>query len=200
MRALAQAGLPALTYEFFAGLTDEIERQEAAGDAQAVEQLTSIRSELLQLQEQIQEQTRQVLGEAESTLEAILSAEDRMQALQANINKLDDAFMYVLSMEIARAEQEGDQERLEELEGVRDLLVEQVESQTPPEIQFLNQLVRAASEEEMEQLIEENMDLVSPDLVAVVDALQDQAGTSGQSELVDRLLQVKRVLLSETEK
>jgi hypothetical protein len=197
VRALAQAGLPAMTYEFFTGLTNEIERQELAGNEEAVERLSNIRSDLLQMQEEMQAQTRQVLGEAQETLEAILAAEDMQQAFQANANKVDDAFMYVLAGEIGRAEETNQQDRLEKLNALRDLLVAEAESQTPPEVQLLNWLVRAESEDEMRQLVDENRELLSPDLVAVMEALQEQAQSSGQQELLDRLSDVKIILLDE---
>ena len=197
--ALAQVGLPAMSYEFFTGLTNEIERQQLAGNEEAVERLSMMRTDLLKMQEDAQEQTRQVLGAAQETLEAILSAEDIKLALNANMESLDDAFMYVLAAEIARAQETNDAARLEKLNSLRDLLVEEAESQTPPEVRFLNKLVRAETAEEMEQVADDNLGLLSPDLVAVIDALQDQAQSTGQQELLDRLSAVKRLLLEKLE-
>ena len=197
--ALAQVGLPAMSYEFFTGLTNEIERQQLAGNEEAVERLSLMRTDLLKMQEEAQEQTRRVLGAAQETLEAILSAEDTRQALNANIDKLDDAFMYVLAAEVARAQEGDDAARLEKLNALRDLLVEEAESQTPPEVRLLNKLVRAETAEEMDQIAEDNLGLLSPDLVAVIDALQDQAHSTGQQELLDRLSAVKRLLLDKLE-
>jgi len=198
VRALAQVGLQAMSYEFFTGLTNEIERQQLSGNKEAVERLTAIRSDLLQMQEEIQAQTRQILGTAQETLENILAAEDMEQALMQNINKIDDAFMYVLAGETARAEETDQQERLEKLNGLRDLLVSEAESQSPPEVRLLNKLVGAESEEERRELVEENRELLSPDLVAVIDALQDQAESTGQEELNNRLAAVKALLVEET--
>ena len=197
--ALAQVGLPAMSYEFFTGLTNEIERQQLAGNEEAAERLSMMRTDLLEMQEDAQEQTRQVLGAAQETLEAILSAEDIKLALNANMESLDDAFMYVLAAEIARAQETNDAARLEKLNSLRDLLVEEAESQTPPEVRFLNKLVRAETAEEMEQVADDNLGLLSPDLVAVIDALQDQAQSTGQQELLDRLSAVKRLLLEKLE-
>ena len=197
--ALAQVGLPAMSYEFFTGLTNEIERRQLAGNEEAVERLSLMRTDLLKMQEEAQEQTRRVLGAAQETLEAILSAEDTRQALNANIDKLDDAFMYVLAAEVARAQEGDDAARLEKLNALRDLLVEEAESQTPPEVRLLNKLVRAETAEEMDQIAEDNLGLLSPDLVAVIDALQDQAHSTGQQELLDRLSAVKRLLLDKLE-
>ncbi len=197
--AMAQAGLQAMNYEFFTGLTNEIERQQLAGNKEAVERLSMLRDDLLKMQEDAQEQTRQVLGAALETLEAILSAEEMQQAVQANINKLDDAFMYVLAGETARAGEAEDAARLEKLNSLRDLLVEEAESQTPPEVRVLNQLVRAETAEEREQIAQDNLGLLTPDLVTVIDALQDQAQSSGQQELLERLSKVKRLLLDKLE-
>jgi hypothetical protein len=197
VRALAQAGLQAMSYEFFTGLTNEIERQQLSGNKQAVERLTAIRSELLQMQEEIQAQTRQILGAAQEALENILAAENMEQALMKNINKIDDAFMYVLAGETARAEETNQQERLDKLNTLRDLLVSEAESQSPPEVRLLNKLVGAESEEERRELIEENRELLSSDLVAVIDALQDQTESTGQEELNKRLAAVKALLVEE---
>jgi hypothetical protein len=197
VRALAQAGLPAMTYDFFTGLTNEIERYQLSGNTEAVKRLSTIRSDLLQMQEEIQNQTRQIVGEAQETLESILTAENMQQALKKNLNKLDDAFMYVLAGEISRAEETNQQERLNQLNELRDLLVQEAESQTPPEVQFLNKMVSAQSDEERRQLIEDNRELLSPELVAVIDALQEQAGSAGQQELKDRLSAVKSLLIEE---
>jgi hypothetical protein len=197
VRALAQAGLQAMSYEFFTGLTNEIERQQLSGNKQAVERLTAIRSELLQMQEEIQAQTRQILGAAQEALENILAAENMEQALMKNINKIDDAFMYVLAGETARAEETNQQERLDKLNALRDLLVSEAESQSPPEVRLLNKLVGAESEEERRELIEENRELLSSDLVAVIDALQDQTESTGQEELNKRLAAVKALLVEE---
>jgi hypothetical protein len=197
VRILAQVGLQAMTYEFFAGLTNEIEREQLSGNQEAVERLSAIRSDLLQMQEEIQDQTRQILGEAQKVLETILAADDMQNALEKNINKIDDAFMYVLSGETARAEEMGPQDRLDKLNALRELLVSEAESQSPPEIRLLNNLVGAESEEARRQLIEDNRELLSPDLVAVIDALQEQAESTGQEELQNRLSAVKALLVEE---
>jgi hypothetical protein len=110
------------------------------------------------------------------------------------MNKFDDALMYVLTAEISRAEQNNEPERLERLNQVRELIINQVEGQTPPEIQLLTKLTYAETDEEMEQLLDQNQDLLSDDLLKVVDLLQDQVKESGQEQLVDRLGRVKGLI------
>ena len=156
IESIAQSGLQGMTYDFFAALSAEIESEEAAGNLAAAERLGSIRSMLLQLQEQVQAETQQMLGGAKETLDSILAADDMKQALEANISQVDDAFMYVLAAEMSQAEESNQTERAERIDVLRNLIVEQIEGQTPPELRLLNNLVRAESDEEMEALIARN--------------------------------------------
>ena len=192
--AIAQAGVQAMTYEFFTGLTAEIEKQNLAGQSQAVARLTQLRADLLQMQQEMQQASQQIIQEAQTDLNMILTSSDMEQAVQANLNKFDDAFMYVLSAEIAQAEEGKDKERLDKLNQIRTLIVEQVEDQTPPEIQLLTQLMYTETDEEMQQLLDNNEELLSDDLLKIVDLLQDQVKESGQEQLVDQLGRVKALI------
>ncbi len=191
VETIAQAGASALTYEFFTGLTAEIDKQELAGKSETINRLTQIRTNLLKMQEEMRQASEQVLKNAQQDLESILAASDMEQAVHSNMNNFDDAFMYVLSAEISRAEGNKDKDRLDRLNQLRELIVKEAEGQTPPEIQLLTSLMYAESDEQMQLLLDENEDLLTDDLVKLVDMLQDQVRESGQTELVDQLGQVK---------
>jgi hypothetical protein len=195
--AIAQAGAQAMTYEFFTGLTAEIEKQNLAGQTQAVARLTQLRTDLLQMQEEMQQASQKIMQEAQQDLNMILTSDDMEQVVQTNMNKFDDAFMYVLSAEIARAEENKDKERLDKLNQIHALIVEQAEDQAPPEIQLLTQLMYTESDEEMQQLLDDNEELLSDDLLKVVDLLQDQVKESGQEQLVDQLGRVKAMIAAQ---
>ena len=192
--AIARAGVSALTYEFFTGLTAEIDKQEMAGKKDAVERLTRIRTDLLNMQETMRQASEKILHQAQQELENILASDDIEKTVQSNMDNFDDAFMYVLSGEIYRAEEKKDQERLAKLNQVHELIVHEAEGQTPPEIQLLTQLIDVESEEEMQALLNENQELLSADLITVIDMLQDQVRDSGQTDLVEQLGRVKRLI------
>ena len=192
--AIAQAGAQAMTYEFFTGLTAEIEKQNLAGQSQAVARLTQLRADLLQMQEEMQRASQQIIQDTQKDLNTILTSSDMEQAVQDNMNKFDDAFMYVLSAETAQAEESKDKERFDKLNQIRALIAEQVEGQTPPEIQLLTQLMYTETDEDMKQLLDDNEELLSDDLLKIVDLLQDQVKESGQEQLVDQLGRVKALI------
>ena len=192
--AIIQVGAGAMTYDFFTGLTAEIDKQRLAGNEKAARRLTELRADLLKIQEEMQKQSEMMVQNARQTLEAILAVEDMEAAVQANMEQIDEAFMYVLTTEISRAAQEGQDERLRALEQVHELIVKQIEGYAPPEIQLLNDLVQAETEGQRQGILDENEDLLSEDLLKIVDLLQDQAQTSGQEQLDGRLSNIKALI------
>lgn len=192
--AMAQAGAQAMTYEFFSGLTAEIDKQTLAGKSEAVARLTQLRGDLLKMQEEMQQASQEIVKKAQADLNMVLAADDVQRVVEANMDRFDDAFMYVLSAEIARAEQSDDKQRLDRLNQVRDLIIQQVEGQTPPEIRLLTNLMYAESDEDLSRLLDENDDLLSDDLLKIVDLLQDQVKETGQEEMVSRLGKVKGLI------
>ncbi len=194
VNVIAQAGISALTYEFFTGLTAEIDKQEMTGKPDAARRLVQIRTDLLNLQENMRQASEQILQEAQQEVENLLASNDLENAIKSNMSKFDDAFMYVLSAEINRAEENRNSQRLEKLNQIQSLIVKEAESKTPPEIQLLTQLMYAESEDQMQTLLDENDALLSSELITVVDMLQDQMQETGQPEVIDRLGQVKRMI------
>ena len=59
---------------------------------------------------------------------------------------------------------------------------------------LLTQLVSAPTKADRDRLLNEASELVSPELVQVVDMLQDQAKNAGQADLSQRLGQIRAEL------
>lgn len=194
VNALVLAGQGALSYQFFQLLTEEIEKQEKSGDQAGAQRLSEIRTNLLQLYDAMQQQSQQILKTAENTLESILTAPDKKAAIKENQEQIDDAFMYVLSARIAEAEQEGKKADAQALNELYELILEEAESELPPEIRLLNQLVRVKTKKEQARLIEENQELVSPELLMLVERILEQAQEAGQEELNGRLQSVRSLI------
>ena len=64
INAIAMTGRGAMTYEFFALLTGEVEKREKAKDTAGAKRLGRIRDELLEMQRELQQATQAVLQEA----------------------------------------------------------------------------------------------------------------------------------------
>lgn len=194
LNAVALTGRGALNYEFFSLLTAEIDKREKAKDTAGAARLSRARDQLLAMQKEMQEATQQVLQEAQATLDDIMAAADTEEGVAANMGRIDDAFMHVLEARMIHAEQSGRRDEVEKLRHIQEMIIAQIQGDTPPEVQLLTQLVSAGSKEERDQLMAAVPDLVSPQLVEIVEMLLDQATTQGQADLAARLGEVRSEL------
>ncbi len=192
--ALVMAGQGALQYEFFSLLTAEIEKAEKAGEKAAVSRLSDLRSDLLKLYEGMQQQSKNMMDAALTTLNTIMTAPDKNQALAENAQHIDDAFMAVLVAKMQEADEKNDLAQFQALNEIHSLIYSQMERTLPPHVQLLNQLVRSDSPEEQAQLLNENEDFVSDELIQLIDQVMEQAGEQGQDELNGRLQSVKTLI------
>lgn len=189
--ALALNAQPAMNYEFFSLLTEKIESLEKAKKNDEAKALIQLRDELLKLQQDLRTASEEVLKGAQQTLDAVLASDDIERALLQNAARIDEAFMHVLSARMAHAEQTGRKDEMEKLRKIEQFIVSLAQTDMPPELGFLNDLVSAATAEERAQIMQDNSDLMSEDLVALLDALQGQADSANQRDLVDRLAQIR---------
>jgi hypothetical protein len=192
--AIVMAGQGALRYNFFSLMADEISKEEKAGNMAEAKRLSDLRARLLKVYDEIQKQTRQVMARAGETLNEILSAPDVETAVINNLERIDDAFMYYLASQIAAYDQQGQTDKVKALQNVHEIIVRAAEEQTPPEVQLLNALLEATSDAEQSQLLNENANLVSPDLLEVLDMVQEQVKQMGDEELSGRLADVRHLI------
>lgn len=196
VQALVMAGQGALRYEFFGELTAAIETAEKKGDKATAVRLTQYRTSFLEVFEEMQNASRQVLGEANQTLQLLLDAPDKAAAVRQHAAKLDEAFMYVLSARLAEAEQKGRQADAAALAEIQEAIIGLVEDQMLPEIQLINHLIEAETPAQEAAILDANREFLSPELVAMIDQIITQATQSGQPELNGRLQAIKAAIQS----
>jgi hypothetical protein len=194
VQSLVMVGQGALRYEFFNELSAEIEKLEKEQNLAAAQRLQVIRDDLLQMVDEMQNASRQMMEGAMAVLNQILAAPDVQQGVEENVEALDEAFMYLLAARMQEAEQKGNDEELRRLTAVQDAIGQMVEQQYPPEVLLLNNLVQATSEAEQTQLLDENRGLLSPELVQVIDQVITQAQEGSQAELVGRLQSIRSAI------
>lgn len=195
--ALVAMGQAALNYEFFNLLTEEIEKEARQKNKDKAKALTALRQRLLDLHNELQEQSREILEGAMTTLQSIVDASDTEAAIRENLGRIDDTFMYVLSAMIAQNEQQGRQDQVAELKRVQSLIMDEAERQVPPQIRVINRLLRAESDEEQRRILEENRNLVTPELAQMLEALSQEmaAETDGQAaEMSGRISKLKAMV------
>jgi hypothetical protein len=192
--AIVAAGQGALRYNFFSLFTEAIEKEEKAGRMAEAKRLTELRARLLKIYDEIQVQTRQVMARAAETLDAIMQASDMATAVAENLHQIDDAFMYYLASRIAQADQQEQTALVQQLQAVHTAIVQAAEADVPPEIQLLNAMLEAESEAESRQILSDHPELVSTEILQVLDVVQNQVRQTGQTELDGRLDAIKAMI------
>ena len=120
-----------------------------------------------------------------------MSADDTEESVAANMGRIDDAFMHMLEARQIHAEQSGRRDEQEKLRRIQEIIITRIQGETPPEVRLLTQLVSAQNKEEREQLMAGAPELISDELVKVVDMLLEQAENAGQSDLAGKLEEIR---------
>ncbi len=195
--AIVAVGQQGMSYEFFQMMTERIEKHAEAGEKAMVEKLTTLRDQLLAFQQQLRDQSQQMLAGAAELLHMIINAPDKKVALYENMDRVDDAFMYVLSTKMEEAGKSNNTADFQALNEVQALIVEQIEGQLPPNLQLLNQLVRTETVAEQNELLDENQPLISKDMLTLMDQVIDQAKGNEREDDLNGRLQALRLMIAE---
>ena len=197
--ALAMTGQGALRYEFFRQFSEEIEKREKEGDLAAAQRLTDIRARLVKAYDALREQSNRLMAEAAETLKLILEAADMQTAVSENFARLDDAFMYFLISRINQAEEAGNEDQVAQLRQIQELIVAAAEAQVPPEMRLLNQMLEAPTDEERAQILDKNPQLVSDEMLQVLDMVQQQVEQQGQDDVLEHVKTSKALIRARLE-
>jgi hypothetical protein len=191
---LVVSGQQAFDYQFFLLLSERIEKRQKAGiDAS---ELLALREKLLNLQQEMEDKAKKELATAQEMLQSIVNASDRVSAVKTNLSKIDNTVLYVLTVNLQQAEQRGDTEAMVTLKEIQAIISNQMEDKAPPEIRMINSLVRTQDFEEQQRILDENSELISSELVQVLNMLVEDSDGRGQEELRDKLKSITRLIES----
>ncbi len=176
---------PALDYEFFQTLTTRIDAANGADKPF----LETTRDRLLELISMVDQRSEAIVKSATETLNGLLDAPDLDAEISANIERFDDSFMQVLSLNIQAAEQDGKNPALaERLKVIFDHILAVLQASAPPAVQFINQLMLLPTAAEAAKMINERAAEFGPELLGWFDMLsEDLAGRGGNPQMIDRL-------------
>jgi hypothetical protein len=185
---LITAARPLVDYEFFRMLTDQIE----AADEQEAVRLQQLRTKILEITKELDEQAKKEFDKAASLLREIWNSEDHEQAIRAHLDEIDDIFMAVLSANIQSAQESGQEASAEELKDLMELVFNIVEEGAPPQIRLINQLLRAEYPQGTQELLQENAEQVNDEMLAIMGVLSENLEASGREALGRRLVEIRQ--------
>jgi hypothetical protein len=173
--SMARSGID---YQFFQLLTDRI-NQAADEDKPA---LAELREKLTAMTAEIDKAVQAQYANMRNLLDQIAAAPDVRKAAEENLDQISDAFIEVLDTELKLARQKGDLTRSGKLQIIMSVIQEA--SAPPPELEFINQLVEAITDEDRAKILAEHPEMVTPDMLGLMNNLMAQMEQQNQPEEV----------------
>ena len=170
--AFALAARPLMDYAFFQNLTGRIE----AARGPERDRLTRLRERLVELTQKMDEAAKATYDEANGLLQELVSSENPRTAVREHAAELDDTFMAVLSSNLQEAQRRGRKAAFERMAMIYDEIMAMVEEGLPPEVQLMNELLRAPFPEGVRDLLKEHQAELTPEFLEMMDRLAEEMG------------------------
>ncbi len=180
-----------IDYSFFQALTARIEQAEASGDTATATQLTTRRTTILDMIEQMDQEAQALFEAASQLLQEAIAADDPRAVLAANSNRIDEAFLLLLSSNVTAAERAGQSEMAQRLQTLQEQALAVLEEAQTPEERLINQLLRLETPAERATLLRQHTTIVTP---AFVKQVNEMAGehNANSTDIADQLRQIGR--------
>lgn len=190
LQTLAGLARKGMDYEFFTKLSGRIDAAEGEEKAK----FTKIRTQLLELTQQIDKALAEEKEMRLKLLEEILKQDDMESAVYQVIRAIDQPFTDVVNEELAAARKAGDFMRSGKLQQLLDII--QKLYTAPEEIQHLEKMLGAETEDALKALIDEEPELAGPEMKKLVEELIEEGKTQNSltPEVTEKLQMIQKVL------
>ncbi len=187
-RAFVVYNRPLLDYAFFQELTGRIEQV----PSEQAESLRSLRSELLELTQQLDKEALAMQQAKIRLLQEILNSPDPVAALRDRKQEIDVLFLSLLASAMRAAEEAMDEEELQRLQSLNDAAMSILQEDLPPELRLVNDLLAAEYPDGTEQVLQQRREDWTADLIQVLENLGQDLEDRGQPEAAQRLRNVRQ--------
>jgi len=173
--SLARGGMD---YQFFQLLTERIDK--ASGEEKS--KLEAMREKLLGFTSEVDKQLEARYKQAQDLVEKILSQDDVVKAVQDNLQNITQDAVDIATQMLRQASDKNDYARMGKLQKMIEVLRQ---ASTPPEVEFIEQLLDAPDDASLEKMLEDNKDIVNDQFMEALIGLVaqvDQAAEQGNPE------------------
>jgi hypothetical protein len=167
-----------MDYQFFQLLSEKIDK--ASGEDKS--RLEVMREKLLDLTNEMDRQLEARYKQAQDLVEKILSEDDVVKAIEANIQNITQDVVDIASQMLRQASDKNDYARMGKLQKMIEVLRQ---ASTPPEVEFIEQLLDAPDDAALEKMLVDNKDMVNDEFMQALIGLVaqiDQAAEQGNPE------------------
>lgn len=178
LRAYVSLARGGMDYQFFQLLTEKIDK--ASGGEKA--KLEALRAKLLDFTDEMDKQLEARYKKAQEFVKAILAQSDVVKAVHDNLDGFSQDTVDIVNQMLRQASEKNDYERMGKLQKMVEVLRE---ASTPPEVEFIEQLLDAPDHASLEQMLEANKDMINDQFMQALIGLVaqvDEASAQGNPE------------------
>jgi hypothetical protein len=179
---------PLLDYSFFQELTRRIEQ----AAPEEVASLRELRTELLELTEQLDKEAQALQETKVRLLQDVLASADPAEALRERKDEVDLILMSVLGAALRQAQSSGDEEKVKQLVALNETVLSILQEGLPPQLRLVNELLAAEYPEETRRLLEEHGEDWNAEILELLDTLTSDLESQGRTESALRLKDVRK--------
>ncbi|MBN2550000.1 MAG: CpXC domain-containing protein [Anaerolineales bacterium] len=192
LNVLVSLTRPAMDYNFFQLLSDRIDQ--ASGDEK--NRLLNLRSQLLEMTQEIDHQIEERVKEIRTVIEALLQAPDLEQAVAEILPAVDEMFMQELQSALQESRKAGDLERSAKLNKIGETIQK---AGTPPEMMLIQEYLDAPDETARQKFLDEHSDEINPEFMEMLGNISAQVQQSNEEpEIVKHVVAANRQALRYT--
>jgi hypothetical protein len=167
-----------MDYQFFQLLSEKIDK----ASSEEKSKLEAMREKLLGFTSEVDKQMEARYKQAQDLVEKILSEDDVVKAVEANIQNITQDVVDIASQMLKQASEKNDYARMGKLQKMIDVLRQ---ASTPPEVEFIEQLLDAPDDAALEKMLDDNKEIVNDQFMEALIGLVaqvDQAAEQGNPE------------------
>ncbi len=184
---LARSGMD---YNFFQILSGKIDLASGAEK----ERLTKLREDLLKMTAEIDLEMQEQVGKVQQLIEKIVQSPDIEKTTEQVLPAVNDMFIEVLQRMMEAARQKADLELIARYQKIVNVI--QKAATPPPEYELLEKLLSVQSEDQMNAILDEKPEMITPDLLQLISGIINQAETQKEEQTVlEQLQTIHRLVL-----
>jgi hypothetical protein len=178
---------PLLDYSFFGVLTQRIEK---AG-ADEAQRLRELRSELLEMTEQLDKEAMAAQEAKLKLLQEALSSQDPEQVLRQRKSEIDPLFLTILAATMRGAQQDRNVDDVAKLQAVNSAVVKLMQEDLPPELRLINELLTAEYPQGTLKLLQDKRSDWNADFVQILGSVAADLEAQKRPETAQRLREIR---------
>ena len=185
--ALVLYNRPLLDYAFFQELTGRIEK----ATPEEAESLRNLRTELLEMVEQLDKEAQAVQEAKIQLLQDALASPDPAQTLRERKEELDALFLAIVGAALRSAQQSGEAEEAQRLQAINEAILTILQEALPPELRLVNDLLAADYPQGTQELLQERRAEWGAKFLEILSALAEDLEAQQQPQTAQRLREIR---------